>query len=394
MSDHPMQPKTNWRGKLKEVWHKSTPKRGPAPPPPSSRSTIPAPSKKQRSSPDAAILPLLPAGAPGHVGGGGGSLGGAGTDTPDTTQSKPGSDLDINPYLKSTHTLSDPDWQAWNIDGDAISELRVWGAGHENSNWRKLTDTIDRSLKSGTLRAVQDFIPDNPVPAKTLVKALSSIVELGIRVPLIQKKVYELAEEAIRTVVEVVGQEPTANLKDLKVICTAVNDICKWAREHILKNTSSVDDLGDWKSKFESAKEMLSTVTIIKTRVEQVDARRKDEFQIHIQDVHGVTGGASGNGGTGGVGEGPAFHANWMYVENMHVEANRHKDFSKEMLANDVATKHEYTDQSKSLCAGGTRLKIQADIKRWLSPQPSNRERIKLVRPTSGPAQYLVYQKI
>jgi hypothetical protein len=64
------------------------------------------------------------------------------------------------------------------------------------------------------------------------------------------------------------------------------------------------------------------------------------------------------------------------------------------MLANHVATKHEYTDQSKSLCAGGTRLKIQADIKRWLSPQPSNRERIKLVRPTSGPAQYLVYQKI
>jgi hypothetical protein len=80
----------------------------------------------------------------------------------------------------STHTFPDPDWQAWNIDGNAISELRVWGDGRGNSNWRKLADRIDHSLKSETLKAVQDFIPDSPFPAKTLVKALLSIVQLGI----------------------------------------------------------------------------------------------------------------------------------------------------------------------------------------------------------------------
>ncbi|KAJ7820961.1 hypothetical protein B0H13DRAFT_1921052 [Mycena leptocephala] len=157
-------------------------------------------------------------------------------DTPDTAQSKPGSDLDINPYLKSTHTLPDLDWEAWNIDGDPISELRAWGA----------------------VKDFQEFIPDSPFPAKTLVKALLSIVELGIRVPLIQKKVYEFAQEDIeyiRTLVEVVGEESTLK-KDLQSICTAVNDICKWAREHVLKNTLSAHDLGDWGSKFAVAKEM------------------------------------------------------------------------------------------------------------------------------------------
>jgi nucleoside-triphosphatase THEP1 len=50
--------------------------------------------------------------------------------------------------------------------------------------------------------------------------------------------------------------------------------------------------------------------------------------------------------------------------------------FIKEKLTNHVATRHEYTDQSKTLCADHTRVDIQAEIMRWLSPQPSNRERI------------------
>ncbi|KAJ7264566.1 hypothetical protein C8J57DRAFT_406022 [Mycena rebaudengoi] len=293
---NPKRPKPN---KLKDGWRKFSSKLSLAPSPQPSRSTTPAPFNRQGWSTGAtAISPPNPERAPRHVDNGEDSLKGgdtAKTDTSDTAHSKPSSDLDIiNLCLKSTHTLSGPDWQAWNIDGNAISELRVWGDGRGNSNWRKLADKIDQSLKSETLEAVQDFIPDSPVPAETLVKALLSTVELGIRVPLIQKNVHEFAQEAIeyiRTIVEVVSEEPTAK-KDLKAICTAVNDICKWAREHVLKNTSSADDLGDWKSKFERAKEMLSTATIIKIGVEQVDARRKDEFQIHIENVSGGTGGS------------------------------------------------------------------------------------------------------
>ncbi|KAJ7925356.1 hypothetical protein B0H13DRAFT_2314565 [Mycena leptocephala] len=285
MSDHTKQPKPKlldelqdglhkFTLKVEDGWHKLTPKRSPAPSPQPSRSTTPVPSNRQGSSPSAtAILPASPESAPMRADNGEDSLKGAKTDAPDTAQSKPGSSLD-------------------------------------------------------TLDAVEDFIPDSPFPAKTLVKALLSIVKLGIRVPLIQKKVYDFAQEAIEyihTLVEVVGEQPTAK-KDLEAICTAVNEICKWASEHVLKTALSADDLGDWSSKFAKAKEMFLATTVLQIRVAQANKERKD--------------------------------------------------FIKEKLANHVATKHEYTDQSKSLCADDTRVDIQAEIVQWLSPQPSNRERI------------------
>ncbi|KAJ6479786.1 hypothetical protein C8R45DRAFT_832730 [Mycena sanguinolenta] len=49
----------------------------------------------------------------------------------------------------------------------------------------------------------------------------------------------------------------------------------------------------------------------------------------------------------------------------------------KEKLAHHVATQYKFTDQSKSLCAPGTRVEIQkAILEEWLSPQPGTKERI------------------
>ncbi|KAJ7911226.1 hypothetical protein B0H13DRAFT_1875980 [Mycena leptocephala] len=182
MSDPTKQPKPKFRDERKDGLHKLTLKfedglrkitrSSPQP----SRSRTPAPSNRQGLSPGATtILPPDHESAPRHVDHGEDSLKGAKTDTSDTVQSKPGSDLYIKLYLKSTHTLPDPGWQAWNIDGNTISELRVWGDRHGNSNWRQLADKIDQSLKSDTIKAVQDFIPDSPFPAKILVKALLSL---------------------------------------------------------------------------------------------------------------------------------------------------------------------------------------------------------------------------
>jgi hypothetical protein len=44
----------------------------------------------------------------------------------------------------------------------------------------KLAEKIDQSLNSKTIDTLKDFIPDSPFPAKTLVKALLSLVQLGI----------------------------------------------------------------------------------------------------------------------------------------------------------------------------------------------------------------------
>ncbi|KAJ6528162.1 hypothetical protein B0H19DRAFT_969271, partial [Mycena capillaripes] len=48
----------------------------------------------------------------------------------------------------------------------------------------------------------------------------------------------------------------------------------------------------------------------------------------------------------------------------------------KEKFAGHVAAQHKFTDQSKSLCAPGTRVEIQADIKQWLLLGSSTKERI------------------
>ncbi|KAF7351607.1 Vegetative incompatibility protein HET-E-1 [Mycena sanguinolenta] len=323
----------NFLHSVKDRAHKFTQKLSPAPSRRQSRNTTPAPSNKQdsESSPATTLIsPFIPESAPRQVDYGEDSS--RGMKAVATAQSKPGIDRDIDLYSKSTDTwLSEPDWQAWNIDGYTISELRAWGDNHGDSNWRKLADKINESLKSRTLEAVLGFIPDSPFPAKTLVNALLSIVELGIRVPLIQEKVYKFAHDAIeyiRTLVETADALGGAwNAKDdLEEICMAVNDICKWASEHARKCAVSTNDLGDWQSKFAKAKEMFLTRTVLKIRIEQAN------------------------------------------VECKH--------FIKEKLAHHVATQYKFTDQSKSLCAPGTRVEIQADILKWLSPQPGTNERI------------------
>ncbi|KAJ7609389.1 hypothetical protein FB45DRAFT_367112 [Roridomyces roridus] len=253
MSDHSKQPNflDKVKGRVKDGAHKalvkvtdilhSTPPRSPAPSP------RPAQSPTSALGPPPGATPIS-------------------TPTPQSTPSGGDNGEDASKGADTAHTdtsnvaqaKTEFDWQAWNIDGNAISELQKWGTGHENSKWRKLADAIDHCLKSKTLEAVQDFIPDGPVPVKTLVKALLSIVQLGINVPVIQKKVYDFAQEAIeyiRTLVGIVGEEASVQ-RDLGVICTAVNKICKWANEHVRKMTVSADALGDWSSEFTKAKEM------------------------------------------------------------------------------------------------------------------------------------------
>jgi hypothetical protein len=79
-----------------------------------------------------------------------------------------------------------PDWQAWNIDGDAITQLCEWGSAHGNSNWRELAEKIDQSLNSKLINTLKAFIPDTPFPAKSLVNVLLGLVQLGIVRPLVR----------------------------------------------------------------------------------------------------------------------------------------------------------------------------------------------------------------
>ncbi|KAJ7035839.1 hypothetical protein C8F04DRAFT_1233385 [Mycena alexandri] len=88
-------------------------------------------------------------------------------------------------------------------------------------------------------------------------------------------------------------------------------------------------------------------------------------------------------GGHGGTGEGPSFTIRNSNVNLINPHATQLQSI-KEKLANHVAALHKFTDQSKSFCAPGTRVKIQDDILEWLSPEASNREHIFWVTGIAG----------
>ncbi|KAF7368185.1 hypothetical protein MVEN_00137600 [Mycena venus] len=118
-------------------------------------------------------------------------------------------------------------------------------------------------------------------------------------------------------------------------------------------------------------------------------AKRGDTAKTHEPDtvhlpggvilkIYGGIGGAGGAGtagGSGGTGEGPriTFEVNGTFKE---FTFGIIKQSIKEKLTGHVAVQHKFTDQSKSLCAAGTRVDIQADILKWLLPQPGTKERI------------------
>ncbi|KAJ6448257.1 hypothetical protein C8R45DRAFT_172235 [Mycena sanguinolenta] len=98
-------------------------------------------------------------------------------------------------------------------------------------------------------------------------------------------------------------------------------------------------------------------------------------YNISVSGGIGGAGGAGTGGGPGGTGEGPKFDFRHSNVNHIDPHATK-LQFIKEKLAGHVAAQHKFTDQSKSLCAPGTRVEIQADILEWLSPQLGTNERI------------------
>ncbi|KAJ7015750.1 hypothetical protein C8F04DRAFT_730683 [Mycena alexandri] len=109
-------------------------------------------------------------------------------------------------------------------------------------------------------------------------------------------------------------------------------------------------------------------------------------YNINLAGSGGVggSGGWGGDyGGHGGTGEGPSFTIRNSNINLTNSHATQLQSI-KEKLANHVAALHKFTDQSKSLCAPGTRVKIQDDILEWLSPEVSNREHIFWVTGIAG----------
>ena len=72
-----------------------------------------------------------------------------------------------------------PPWQGWEPDQEFLYKLHQWNIAHEHNKLPTVLSNVNNALESKPLQAALEVIPDNPFPAKSLVKAMISLFLLG-----------------------------------------------------------------------------------------------------------------------------------------------------------------------------------------------------------------------
>ena len=72
-----------------------------------------------------------------------------------------------------------PPWQGWEPDSNFLYDLHKWNFAHKDDKLPTVLAKVNSILESSSLQAALEFIPDDPFPAKSLVKALVNLFLLG-----------------------------------------------------------------------------------------------------------------------------------------------------------------------------------------------------------------------
>ncbi|KAJ6548775.1 hypothetical protein B0H19DRAFT_1237461 [Mycena capillaripes] len=173
---------------------------------------------------------------------------------------------------------SPPPWVEYKIDQDALCSINRWNQENPDNKFSTVVlGKVNRILESKVFENMMNFIPDNPVPAKSLVSALVSLALLGTKIPETKQEVYTFAKEVatdISLLSDAFGTSNTSNSpllqiawNDLEQTRALVNDICRWADVQLQKTWSDVSGLhqgvGDWRAKLESAKSRFSQRALV-----------------------------------------------------------------------------------------------------------------------------------
>ena len=82
------------------------------------------------------------------------------------------------PSSKDTSRLAAP-WQGWEPKSNFLSKLHKWNIAHKDNKLPTVLAKVNSILESKSLEAALEFIPDNPFPDKSLIKAMISLFLLG-----------------------------------------------------------------------------------------------------------------------------------------------------------------------------------------------------------------------
>ena len=72
-----------------------------------------------------------------------------------------------------------PPWQGWEPDQEFLYKLHQWNIAHKDNKLPAVLAKVNSALESKPLQAALEVIPDNPFPAKSLVKAMIGLFLLG-----------------------------------------------------------------------------------------------------------------------------------------------------------------------------------------------------------------------
>jgi hypothetical protein len=72
-----------------------------------------------------------------------------------------------------------PPWRGWEPDSKFLYELHKWNIAHKDDKLPAVLAKFNSILESKPLQAALEFIPNSPFLAKSLVKAMVSLILLG-----------------------------------------------------------------------------------------------------------------------------------------------------------------------------------------------------------------------
>jgi len=78
------------------------------------------------------------------------------------------------------NTTTPPGRFVWQVDESSVAELKAWFDEHGDTKWAKFAEMVNVALQSKSVDVLRNFIPEGPVPVKSLADGLFSLVELVV----------------------------------------------------------------------------------------------------------------------------------------------------------------------------------------------------------------------
>ncbi|KAJ7481815.1 WD40-repeat-containing domain protein [Mycena latifolia] len=226
---------------------------------------------------------------------------------------------------------SAPAWGRWNIDYQFLSNLNSWTAKNPAENTLHI---ILQSI-SGAIQGSKPYvslIPNSPFPAQTLVVALGTLIQFGVKVAQAKQEVLKFAQDTVEWITRIAdafGDRDVAYVvpqswEDLQAMRNLIDEICAWAANRLIFTRELMLAQADAK-KAQRNKEIREQV--------EAEARREEEKAREHAERYEQTG--------------------------------RHRQELDDAFGPVIAENATFASQSKEFCYGNTRSEILREIHTW-----------------------------